>query len=117
MNLVHELRTASDHSCLVLHGKIDLAVRRELDQVLQHAVELSGTVTVDLHDVTYLDCSGIGVLVAAANAARHRGHFMIVNYPEGTVRCVLELTGVLPYLTAGSPAAMPRASTALVELV
>jgi hypothetical protein len=30
MNLAHELRVATDHGCLVLHGEINLTVRDEL---------------------------------------------------------------------------------------
>lgn len=113
MNLVHELCTASDHSCLVLHGEIDLAVREDLDHVLQHAVALSRTVTeVDLRDVTFLDCSGIGVLIAATNTAHRQGHDVIVSNPWGIVLRVLELTNVLPYLTARSPAATYRVAIA-----
>jgi anti-anti-sigma factor len=113
MNLVHEQRTASDQSCLVLHGEIDLAVREELDHVLQHAVASSRTVTeVDLRDVTFLDCSGIGVLIAVANTAHGQGHDVIVSHPLGIVRRVLELTAVLPYLTAPSPAATHRVAIA-----
>src|SRR4029450_10527571 len=100
MNLVHELRTTSGRSCLVLHGEIDLAVREALDHVLQHAVGLSHTVTeVDLRDVTFLDCAAIGVLIAAPNTAHRRGRDVIVSHPHGIVRRVLELADVLPYLT------------------
>jgi anti-anti-sigma factor len=116
MNLIHELRTASDQSCLVLHGEIDLAVREELDHVLQHAVALSRTVTeVDLRDVTFLDCSGIGVLIAATNTAHGQGHGLIVRHPWGIVRRVLELIDVLPYLTASSAAATHRVASAPVD--
>jgi anti-anti-sigma factor len=106
MNLVHELRTKSNQSCLVLHGEIDLVVREELDDVLQHTLGLShAVVEVDLRHVTFLDCSGIGVLIAANNTARHRGQGVIVTNSGGIVRRVLELTNVLPRLTAPSPAA------------
>jgi anti-anti-sigma factor len=113
MSFAHELRTASDHSCLVLRGEIDLAVRKDLDHVLQQAVGLSYAVTVvDLREVTYLDCCGIGVLVAAANAVRRRGNRMIVSHSGGIVRHVLELTGVLPHLTGAPPAAMRHVAIA-----
>jgi anti-anti-sigma factor len=101
MSLIHELRIRPDHCCLVLHGEIDLAVREELNQVLQHTVRLSHNVTeVDLRDVTFLDCSGIGVLVAATNTAHGHGRDVIVSHPQRIVRRVLDLVNVLPYLTA-----------------
>lgn len=116
MNLVHQLRTVPDRSCLVLHGEIDLAVREELDATLRHAVGMSYDVTeVDLRDVTFLDCAGIGVLVAANNTAHHEGHDVIVSHPWGIVRLVLELTDVLPYLTAPSPVVTHRVNGARAD--
>jgi anti-anti-sigma factor len=96
MNLTYELRADSRDRRLVLHGEIDLAVRDELRAILEHAIRRSHRVTeVDLHDVTFLDCSGIGVLVAANTTAHRHRRSVIVTYPRGIVRRVLEITDVL----------------------
>jgi anti-anti-sigma factor len=104
MDFTHELCTGSTYPRLVLHGEIDLAVRDELRVTLRRAVGLSDGVTeVDLHGVTFLDCAGIGAFVAANDTARQHGRALIVTHPWGIVRRVLEVTGVLPHLSA-SPA-------------
>lgn len=100
MDFTHELRDGSDHCCLVLHGEIDLAVRDELRASLRHAVASNRLTEVDLQGVTFLDCTGIGVLVAANNTAYRRGRAVIVTHAWGIVRRVLEITDVLPYLSA-----------------
>ncbi len=50
---------------VTLAGEVDLAVRTQLRVVLAEAtVGATDTVTVDLGGLEFLDCSGIGVLVA-----------------------------------------------------
>jgi anti-anti-sigma factor len=104
MKLAHESHIDADRCRLILHGEIDLAVRDELHAILQKAVALSPGVTeVDLRDVTFLDCAGIGVLVAANNTARRQGRAVYVSHTWGVVRRVLDITDVLPHLSAPAP--------------
>jgi anti-anti-sigma factor len=56
-------------------------------------------VVVDLARVTFLDCAGIGALVAGRNTAVKPGRGYTVVNPQDRVRRVLELTGVLTALT------------------
>jgi hypothetical protein len=63
---------------------------------------------VDLARVTFLDCAGIGALVAGRNTAAGRGCGYTVVNPQRQVRRVLELTGVLTALT-GPPQPAPVA--------
>lgn len=85
---------------LVLGGDIDLAAREQMLSALLALLARSGPVaTVDLRGVTFLDCSGIGVLVAANNAAHRGGQNLNVTHPRDLVRYVLDITGVLPTLT------------------
>jgi anti-anti-sigma factor len=85
---------------LVLRGEIDLAVRDQFKAGLLEAVSHAHPVVeVNLRRVTFLDCSGIGALVAANNAARVNGQALDVTHPRGLVRLVLFATEVLPLLT------------------
>lgn len=101
MTLAWEWHTARDRDRLILHGEIDLSTRDKLATGLRHARSHAVT-EVDLHDVTFLDCSGIGVLVAACNTACRSGRAVIVSHPKGIVRFLLEITDVLAYLTIPS---------------
>ena len=106
MIVVHRMLHGPDRVRLLLSGGIDLSVREDLRGALQAAVAASpGVVDVDLGGVTFLDCTGIGELVRAYHEARDGGRTLVVSRPQGIVRRVLELTGILPWLTP-DPAAM-----------
>jgi anti-sigma B factor antagonist len=73
------------------------------------ALDEVNEVVADLSGVTFLDSSGIGALIGLLRAADGQGKAFRVTNPQGRVRDVLELTNVMPLLTAG--AASRRAST------
>jgi anti-anti-sigma factor len=72
-------------------GEIDLAAAPELRACLE---TLTGRVVVRLDKVTYLDSSGIAVLVAQQHrlASDHGG--LVIQRPNAMVRKTLELTGL-----------------------
>lgn len=84
-------------------GEIDLSnsdtLRVRLRNVLSaphlHHIEI------DLAGVTFLDCSGITLLVVLARAAARTGCRLQITDPQPVVRRVLDLTGLLDVLTAG----------------
>ena len=87
---------------VVVVGEVDLAtaavLRGRLLSVLQD--RNPAVVDVDLAGVTFLDCTGIGALVAGYNTARRSGCQLRVSHPQPIVGRVLELTGLLSVLTA-----------------
>ncbi len=95
---------ADGETRLVLSGEIDLAAH---EMLLTEIIQLIGGpathVVIDLGTVTFVDSGGVGVLVKGYHAARETGcGYKIVN-PQGMVKQVLEITGVLPTLITGSP--------------
>jgi anti-sigma B factor antagonist len=95
----HQVYGGPDGARVVLSGDIDLVVRADLRRVLAGVVGVSpGAVDLDLYDVTFLDCSGIGEFVRAHVDTRSRGHPLTVSRPRGVARRLLELTGVLAVL-------------------
>jgi anti-anti-sigma factor len=100
MIFFHQIRDGDAGVCLVLSGEIDLSVREELRSVLAGVVAASADGSdLDLYDLTFLDCSGIGEFIRACTDAHGRGHSLTVSRPRGIVLQTLELTGVLPVLT------------------
>jgi anti-anti-sigma factor len=97
-------------------GEIDLStagvLRTKLLNVLSalhpHRIE------VDLAGVTFLDCSGVTVLIVAGNAAARTGCQLRITNPQPIVRRVLDLTGLLDVLTAEFDQAPPAATAAAV---
>ncbi|MCG5461620.1 STAS domain-containing protein [Micromonospora sp. MED01] len=99
---------------LVPAGEVDMGAVGTLGSALQDALSAPDRVdvVVDLARVTFLDCAGIGALVAGRNTAlSRRCGFTVVN-PQRQVLRVLELTGVLGVLTGrAQPAPVPARAT------
>jgi anti-sigma B factor antagonist len=87
---------------MAVAGEIDLATGPILSTRLlavmreHHPV----VVEVDLGKVTFLDCTGISVFVAARAAAVSTRCELWVTRPQGLVSRVLDVTGLLTTLTA-----------------
>jgi anti-sigma B factor antagonist len=92
------LETTGDrlHPIVVVRGEIDVAtsprLRDELTALLAHG---AGEITLDLTAVSFIDSSGLGVLVGALKRLRDSGGgtFNIVAARDG-VRRVFEITGL-----------------------
>lgn len=95
-------------------GEVDLATAAALRERLLHVLydQSPDLIDVDLAGVTFLDCTGIGALVAVRNAAVQAGRQVRVSHPRPIVRRVLEVTGLLGVFTApiGLPAPAPTGS-------
>jgi anti-sigma B factor antagonist len=90
-----------DVAVLGVHGEIDLgsaaAVREALLPVLEHE---TGPVVVDLSEVTFMDSTGVHVLVdALRRLERQNRRLAIVCREGGQVHRVLALVGLLETLT------------------
>jgi len=110
-----------DWGVLVVSGEVDLAVSSELRTCLAELADVGVRhLVVDLRRVTFLDSTGVGVLVAAARrlgGADPAGSLRLACTDERVLR-VLRLTGVLGVLplsvsveaaraVGGDPAADP----------
>jgi anti-sigma B factor antagonist len=82
-------------------GDVDLASVSPLDAAIEAAIRAAGAevVVVDLSQVTFLDSSGISVLLRGRRRADEYQVRYQVTGAEGLVRTVLELTGVWEHLS------------------
>lgn len=89
---------------VVVAGEIDLAVRDDLLNTLREAIRRAEVtrVVVDLSGVSFMDSSGLHVLLTARETAHGSGVGFDVVGATGLARRVLEVTGVLQLLT-GEP--------------
>lgn len=76
-------------------GEIDMATAPDLEAALR---DLPANVTVDLAGVTFLDSSGLGVLVSAVRRAEAHGHRLLVVGENETIARTLHLTGLYDVL-------------------
>ena len=76
-------------------GEIDLVTAPELRGALE---PITGRVVVHLDEVTYLDSSGIAVLVAQHHRLASDDGELVLRRPSPFVRKTLELTGLGPWI-------------------
>jgi anti-anti-sigma factor len=91
-----ELPTGSGGVCLCLYGEVDLCCRDSLRNRILAIIGIDQVkhLVVDLDQVEFLDCSGIGVLVNGRAVADAVGCRYEVHNPRGYVASVLVTAGV-----------------------
>jgi anti-sigma B factor antagonist len=94
MDLRLRSRKAGDVTVVEVGGEVELHSANQLRDELSRAGESERPcVIVDLSRVSFIDSTGLGVLVGAFKRVRERGHLALVC-PQRSVRRVLEITGL-----------------------
>ena len=77
-------------------GEIDVATSPDLRRELHQLVERTGSIVVDLRDVTFIDSSGLGVLVGTLKRLRERdpNATLVLEGLQEPVRKVFDITGL-----------------------
>lgn len=87
---------------VVVSGEIDLATGTELDAALTRAEATDArTIIVDLERVTFMDASGLGVLVRHASLEGNADRLRITPGPPQVQR-LFDLSGLRAYLPFSS---------------
>lgn len=80
---------------LHLHGELDMATTPVLDQALSSVLSDGATeLVVDLSCLTFMDSTGISMLLSAVQRSDQAGKAFRVRSPNRPVRKALRLTGV-----------------------
>jgi len=80
---------------VAVRGEVDLAAAEALEAGLEAAIrESAGALVVDLSEVTFIDSSGLQVLLRARALLGREDRALAVVCPFGAVRRVFELSGV-----------------------
>lgn len=77
-----------------VEGELDLAVAGRLDEVLATAAEQCDCVLVGLERCTFIDSSGIAVILRAHHRMEAEGNRLAVYAPTEQVLRVLSMTGL-----------------------
>ncbi|WP_427167258.1 STAS domain-containing protein [Streptomyces sp. C1-1] len=100
-------RDRRNRALLTLAGEIDLEsaplVRTALERCLHDGIR---TVDVDLTPVTFCDCSGLNVLLDAAQKTADAGGTLRLHHPPPTLVLIIALTGC-GFLLLGAPPGHP----------
>lgn len=85
---------------LIVTGEVDLATADVLQQEIAAGLDADDVpgIVVDLTEVTFLDSSGIRVLLKGRRSAEERAKSYLVDAPRGVARRILDLSGVREHL-------------------
>ncbi len=84
---------------LVVQGELDIATSPLLDEALTRARATgAASIVVDLHAVSFIDSTGLHVLIKHARKEGGRARVLLTKGSPHTQR-VFELSGVLEYLS------------------
>jgi anti-anti-sigma factor len=90
-----------DRMTLRCSGELDLETSARLESHARRALDRRcGAVTLDLRELTFMDCRGLWVLLELELLALEGGWRFDVSHAHGSVRRLLELTEVADRLTA-----------------
>jgi anti-anti-sigma factor len=89
----------NDRAEIALSGELDLAGARQLETRLDEAErESPERMVIDLRDLSFIDSTGLRLLLQADARARERGCELVLRRGEPTVQRVFEVTGALDVL-------------------
>lgn len=88
-----EIRETAEPRTLRLIGEMDISNAASLASVLEDKAEGEGDITLELSELTFIDSSGIRVLLRAMDRLDGRGKLVLLS-PTSSVRHVLSLMGL-----------------------
>lgn len=95
MELDIQTAKSANHCEVVLHGEVDVYTAPSLKEKLVELIEDGCTnVVVDLEGVSFIDSSGLGVLVSALRRARERDGVVRVVCTRENILKIFRITGL-----------------------
>jgi len=88
------LQLTVDADTVSVVGEIDARTSLDLIEVVDKLLA-DGATTLDLAGVTFMDSSGLRVLVDAQRTSLQSGNRFVVNRPSSRVRKILQISGLL----------------------
>jgi anti-sigma B factor antagonist len=86
---------ADDGTVIAVRGEVDLFTAPELKKAVGDAIDAGRTrVVVDLTKTTFLDSSGLGVLVGALQRLRDRGGALSIVNVDAAISRTFSITGL-----------------------
>jgi anti-sigma B factor antagonist len=86
-------QSGRDAAWIRVAGELDVATAPQLEQTLREAVVGTRRVVLDLRALTFMDCTGVGVIVQFSHRARQTGGRLALVRGPAPVDRVFVLTG------------------------
>jgi anti-anti-sigma factor len=105
-------RRLQDGVLLSLRGELDLTTASVAEDELAAAERSHQLVVLDLRKLSFMDSTGLGLIVFAQRRARESGHRFVVVQGPPQIQRVLELTGLTAWVEVVSdPSSLLAPST------
>ncbi len=92
---------------LTVVGELDIATKPQLEQAAHAAIARGGRdLTIDLRELSFMDSSGLSLLIILDERARNEGWTLRLLKPAGPALTILTLTGAdknLPFVADPGP--------------
>ncbi len=85
---------AAGHTVVAVTGDVDFRDAVEFRTYLTDVVAVGLPVVVDLTDVTFMDSTGLGVLIQAHKRLTERGAVLVLVCPDNALRRLLRITAL-----------------------
>ena len=95
-------RGVADGIMLVLRGELDLTTARIAEEALADAEQSHELVALDLRNLSFMDSTGLRLIVVAEQRARQSGHRLVIVQGPPWVQRLFEVTGIDKWLDARS---------------
>lgn len=79
----------------IVVGEIDASTAPTLEKAFDDLPDGNGRVVLDLSDVSFIDSSGLRVLIALARRADEEGRPVVLDRPSPAVARLLDITGLV----------------------
>src|SRR3954447_8450510 len=83
---------------IALEGELDYSSALTLDDELRRASGDVSVLVLDLSQLRFMDSTGLAIIANAFRRMRRRDRRLVVAHPNGAVRRILQLTGMLERL-------------------
>lgn len=83
-----------DRALCLLTGELDSTTSPHLRGVLNERLDAGQDAVIDLSSVSFIDSSGLGVLVGALRRFQESGRVLSLRAPNAGLRRVFEMTGL-----------------------
>lgn len=93
-----QLSIVPDEHGFVLAGEIDAHTAPDLERHLLTRITEHGSARLETSGVTFMDSSGLRVLIGATNESRSRGGDLVLASPTPVVRRLIEISGLSDHL-------------------
>ena len=84
----------ADGARVVFTGELDLAGTEAARTAIEKAEETSGMLVLDLSGLTFMDSTGLEIVLRAARRAHDSGRRLVVARPSPYVRRLFEMTAI-----------------------